>query len=122
MHPGRRVHTDTSRPLGPASPPPPEIEAGTVLSSAVADRLRGQVTDHLAAGAVVVRLRLDGVKSFDTSGLGLLLGLHRLARGDGCQLVCVAPSRVLWAVIRRRGLHRVLSVELDVRAGQRPQP
>jgi anti-anti-sigma factor len=98
------------------------VQAGTLLSSAVADRLRSEVTDHLAAGAVVVRLRLDDVESFDTSGLGLLLGLHRLARGLDGQLVCVAPSRVLWAVMRRRGMHRVLSVELDVRAGRRPQP
>jgi anti-anti-sigma factor len=66
-----------------------------------------------------VRLWLDQVATFDSSGLGLLVRLHRQARGAGVRLVLVNPAPTLHAVLRRRGLHRVIAVELDVRGSRR---
>lgn len=88
-----------------------EVDAGTRLDPAQAVRLRhavAAVSDHHD----MVALRVDRVVSFDTAGLGLLLGLHRLARAKGSGLVVVGPGTRLLAALRRRGLHRVLVLEL----------
>ena len=109
---------------GDRSTPDPEIDAGPDLSARVSDRLRSSVSEAAASGHHVVRVRLDRVATFDTSGLGLLVGLHRLARTEGLRLVLVSPTAMLFAVMRRRGLHRVIPVEFDIRLtehrGSRP--
>ena len=92
-----------------------DLEAGPVLTSQVADELRAAVRAAAASQPGVVRLRLDGVTTFDSSGLGLLVRLHRLARSLDTRLVLVDPTPTLHAVLRRRGLHRVIAVEVDVR-------
>jgi anti-anti-sigma factor len=98
------------------SPPAPaDLEAGPVLTSQVADELRAAVRSAAASQPVVVRLRLDRVTTFDSSGLGLLVRLHRLARSLDTRLVLVDPAPTLHAVLRRRGLHRVIAVEIDAR-------
>ena len=91
-----------------------DLEAGPVLTSQVADELRAAVRSAAASGPGVVRLRLDRVATFDSSGLGLLVRLHRLARSLDTRLVLVDPAPTLHAVLRRRGLHRVIAVEVDV--------
>ena len=92
----------------------PDLEAGPSLTSQIADELRGAVRAAAESGQRIVRLRLDEVTTFDSSGLGLLVRLHRLARSLDTQLVLINPSPTLYAVLRRRGLHRVIAVEIDV--------
>ena len=102
------------------SPPAPaDLEAGPVLTAQVADELRAAVRSAAASQPVVVRLRLDGVTTFDSSGLGLLVRLHRLARSLDSRLVLVDPPPTLYAVLRRRGLHRVIAVEMDMQGSRR---
>ena len=69
-----------------------------------------------------IRLVLDRVTRFDQSGLGLLVGLHREARSAGVRLVLVTPAALLFAAMRRLGLHRILTVELDVRPSDLRDP
>jgi len=110
------------------------VDAGDELSAATAAALRSTVTDALAgrprtgleraenpnieeqpAETAELRLLLADVTVFDQNGLGLLVGLHREARSVGVRLVCVNPQMALFAALRQQGLHRVLTVELDVR-------
>lgn len=101
------------------SPAEADLEAGPSLTSQVADELRSAVRAAAGSGQRVVRLRLDRVTTFDSSGLGLLVRLHRLARSLDARLVLVDPPPTLYAVLRRRGLHRVVAVELDTRGARR---
>ncbi|MGJ7441090.1 STAS domain-containing protein [Aquipuribacter sp. MA13-6] len=87
-----------------------EADAGPRLLASEALRLR-QVVRRLASGHALVLLRLDQVVAFDAAGIGLLLGLHRLARLNGAGLVLVRPAPRLMDALRRRGLHRVLVVD-----------
>lgn len=88
-----------------------EVDAGSRLDPAEAVRLRRAVA-QLSGGHAMVGLRVDRVVTFDAAGLGLLLGLHRLARAKGAGLLVVGPSPRLLAALRRRGLHRVLVIEM----------
>lgn len=87
-----------------------DVDAGNRLLPSEAVRLR-----HEVGGASqrhrLVQLRVDRVVAFDTAGIGLLLGLHRLARSNGAALVLLRPTQPLMAALRRRGLHRVLVVD-----------
>ena len=97
-----------------ASPSPGglvELDAGPRLDPAEAVRLRRAVA-QLSADHALVGLRVDRVVAFDAAGLGLLLGLHRLARAKGAGLLVVGPDARLLAALRRRGLHRVLVIEM----------
>jgi anti-anti-sigma factor len=87
-----------------------EIDAGTRLLASESPRLR-QAVLAVSRTHPLVTLRVDRVEVFDTAGIGLLLGLHRLARGNGAALVLARPTVRLSAALRRRGLHRVLVVE-----------
>lgn len=87
-----------------------ETDAGPRLLASEALRLR-QVVRRLAVGHALVLLRLDQVVAFDAAGIGLLLGLHRLARLNGSGLVLVRPAPRLMDALRRKGLHRVLVVD-----------
>lgn len=88
-----------------------EVDAGSRLDPAEAVRLRRAVA-QLSGGHAMVGLRVDRVVTFDAAGLGLLLGLHRLARAKGAGLLVVGPGPRLLAALRRRGLHRVLVIEM----------
>ena len=96
------------------APSEADLEAGPTLTSHVADELRAAVRSAAESGQRVVRLGLERVTTFDSSGLGLLVRLHRLARSLDSRLVLVNPSPTLYAVLRRRGLHRVIAVEIEV--------
>ena len=110
------------------------VHAGKELTAATAADLRASVADVLAgrprtetplpdnpnvedepAETAELRLLLGAVSTFDQNGLGLLVGLHREARSVGVRLVCVNPPTELFEALRQQGLHRVLTVELDVR-------
>ena len=82
-----------------------ELDAGPRLDPAEAVRLRRAVA-QLSSDHALVGLRVDRVVAFDAAGLGLLLGLHRLARAKGAGLLVVGPDARLLAALRRRGLIR----------------
>lgn len=105
--------SDPRSPEGPSTGTSVEIDAGARLQSAEAAGLRNAVR-HLSAQHDLVTLRVDGVVAFDAAGIGLLLGLHRLARSNGAGLVVAGPGPRLMAALRRRGLHRVLVVDQSV--------
>lgn len=115
---GTPLPTPTTAPATGPDPAPAgtpgglvELGAGSRLDPAEAVRLRRAVA-ALSIDHALVGLRVDQVVTFDAAGLGLLLGLHRLARAKGAGLVVVGPSPRLLAALRRRGLHRVLVVEM----------
>ena len=97
------------------------VDAGAELTAVTAANLRA------AVGAAIDRSRASGtdaaqmyvilrnVTRFDIVGLGLLLGMHRQARSVGVRLVYAEPSSLLYTAMRRRGLHRVLTIEIDLR-------
>jgi ABC-type transporter Mla MlaB component len=110
------------------------VDAGDELSAVTAAALRARVSalldegrslrqpvamipvrDSTAVETSEIRLGLDRVSRFDQSGLGLLVGLHRESRRAGVRLVFVNPAPLLFAAMRRIGLHRILTVELDAR-------
>ena len=69
------------------------LDAGALLTSQASEDLRAAVRAAAAEDdGADIRLLLDRVARFDTSGLGLLVGLHRLARQEGARLVCVSPA------------------------------
>ncbi len=62
-----------------------------------------------AAGDVVVEL--SGVSFVDSSGLRLLLDVHRVLERDGRRLIVLAPSRPVRRLIEIAGLVSHLHVE-----------
>ena len=96
-----------------------ETDAGPRLMASEAPRLR-QAVRRLSLGHALVLLRVDEVVSFDAAGIGLLLGLHRLARLNGSGLVLVRPAPRLMTALRRRGLHRVLVVDSSQPEARQP--
>jgi anti-anti-sigma factor len=97
------------------------VDAGAELTAVTAANLRATVSAAVDesrasdAATVPVRVILRNVTRFDIYGLGLLLGLHRQARSAGVRLVYAEPSSQLYTAMRRRGLHRVLTIEIDLR-------
>lgn len=89
------------------------VEAGTELTAATAPKIRSMVADALQHGQVM-ELHLQSVISYDTAGLGLLVGLKRRIEAANGHLVCVNPSVPLFTGIRKLGLHRVLDIRLDL--------
>ena len=91
------------------------------LTASTAAELRAIVTVAVTAHSVtersvtknaVLRVLLGDVTRFDLTGLRLLVGLHRQARSAGVRLVYVHPHSVLFAAMRRHGLHRILTIDL----------
>lgn len=110
--PAPTAATPTGPPVEGRPPTHVVIDAGATLTGSAAADLRAAVARAVQDGWVL-DLRLDGVTTFDTTGLGLLVGLHRQARAAGAQLVCLRPTPALLAAMRQLGLHRVLQVRLD---------
>jgi anti-anti-sigma factor len=97
-------------------PGPAVVEVGPRLLASEAPRLRHLVR-QVSAEHDLVELRVRQVQAFDAAGLGLLLGLHRLARANGAAMVVVGPPPRLMTALRRRGLHKVLVVEVSLPEG-----
>jgi len=89
------------------------VEAGTELTATTAPKVRSMVADAMQHGQTI-DLHLQSVSSYDTAGLGVLVGLKRRIEGANGHLVCVNPSVPLYAGIRKLGLHRVLDIRLDL--------
>jgi anti-sigma B factor antagonist len=93
------------------------VRPGTELR--LTGRLDGQNTSlarvalHRAvtAGTGDLLVHVSGMKIWDASGLGVLVGAHRRAQHDGRRLVLSdVPPREL-KLLRAANLHRVLTVE-----------
>jgi anti-anti-sigma regulatory factor len=99
----------------PPLPPTPgglvELDAGSRLDPAEAVRLRRAVA-QLSGRHTLVGCGSTRSSPSTLPGSGLLLGLHRLARAKGAGLLVVGPSPRLLTALRRRGLHRVLVIEM----------
>jgi anti-anti-sigma regulatory factor len=97
------------------------VDAGSELTAVTAASLRVTVNAAVDGSRAsdtsvpVVRVILRNVTRFDIYGLGLLLGMHRQARVVGVPLIYTEPSSVLYTALRRHGLHRVLTIEIDLR-------
>ena len=123
------IVTMASRKPGRAAQHLATVDAGPELTAATAADVRAAVTEAIDgfhapthADAGVVRVLVHDVVRHDVYGLGLLLGLYREARRVGVLLVYVDPSATLLASMRRHGLHKVLAVEVDLRAMGSPRP
>ena len=89
------------------------LDAGTELSAATAADLRSAVAEALRQ-AQTIHLQLGSVVSYDAVGMGLLVGLRRRIEATGGHMLCLNPSPVLYAGIRKLGFHRVLDIRLDL--------
>jgi anti-anti-sigma factor len=92
---------------------PVVLEVGAELSAATAADLRSAVAEGLQQGRTI-HLQLGSVASYDAVGMGLLIGLRRRIEAVGGHLLCVNPSPVLYAGLRKLGFHRVLDIRLDL--------
>jgi anti-anti-sigma factor len=90
-----------------------DVHVGNELTAATCQDLRARVRAALAQHDAV-RLWLDEVERVDAPGLGLLVGLHRLAGQLDAGLVFVNPSARFTAALRKRGLDRVLRLQFTV--------
>lgn len=90
-----------------------DVHVGALLTVTHCRDVRTDV-QRAFIGHDLVRLWLDEVDQVDAAGLGLLVGLHRLARQLDATLVCVNPSARLTKTLRRRGLERVLRLQFVI--------
>lgn len=109
--------------------PDTDVDGWTVVAAsgeidvATAPELREQLTDLVEAGTTRLVVDLEDVDFIDSTGLGVLVGAVRRARGtDGdVRLVCT-NSRIL-KVLEATGLHEVFtigaSVDETIAAGER---
>jgi anti-sigma B factor antagonist len=79
------------------------------LDIATADRLRSAVDGLNGARRLVLDLR--GLSFIDSSGLRLLVEIHRRARRDGLDLSLVAPPAPADRAIQLSGLDQALPFE-----------
>ena len=76
------------------------------LDLATVETLRAALDGIESAGRLVLDLR--GLSFMDSTGLHLLVALHRRALGDGFQLALVAPAAPADRAIKLCGLDKVL--------------
>jgi anti-anti-sigma factor len=87
--------------------------AGRLSAATVAD-VRIALADALSEGEGDLVVDLSGVELVDATGLGVLVGAHRLALREGRRLVLRdVPARIDRLLAATR-LHRVLAVERAV--------
>jgi anti-anti-sigma factor len=86
-----------------------DVHVGASLTVSTCQELRRTVREALTTHDTV-RLWLDEIDHVDAPGLGLLVGLSRLANQLDASLICANPSVRVAAALRERGLDRVLRV------------
>ena len=82
------------------------VEPHGELDLATVETLRAALDGVEHAGRLVVDLR--GLSFLDSTGLHLLVALHRRARRDGFQLTLVAPAAPVDKAIQVSGLGQTL--------------
>lgn len=90
------------------------VAASGEIDVATAPELRERLTDLVDAGATRLVVDLEDVDFIDSTGLGVLVGAVRRARGDegDVRLVCTNP-RIL-KVFQATGLHEVFVIGATV--------
>jgi len=86
------------------------IAASGVLDIATVDRLEKSVGEVLSAGRGVV-IDLAGVTLCDSTGLGVLVHLHRRARMAGVGFALRAPRRHVADVLAMTGIDKIITIE-----------
>jgi anti-anti-sigma factor len=97
------------------------IDVGTTLTEQQRLTLRDQVRDNADVGTTI-RVRLSRVRSFDTAGLGVLVGLRRVAAADHAHVVFADTPPDLLAALRQTGLGRVLDLQIELDLTARAGP
>ncbi len=93
----------------PSSPRQPPRSCAIVTIAVTAH----SVTEKSVTENAVLRVLLGDITKFDMTGLRLLVRLHCQARSAGVRLVYVHPQSGLFVAMRRHGMHRILTLELD---------
>lgn len=90
------------------------VAASGEIDVATAPELRERLTDLIEGGTTRVVVDMEEVDFIDSTGLGVLVGAVRRARGsDGdVRLVCTNP-RIL-KVLQATGLHEVFTIGATV--------
>ena len=89
------------------------IDVGATLTERQRLVLREQVRSNADPGTTI-RVQLGRVRSFDTAGLGVLVGLRRVAAAGHARAVFADPPPDLLAELRHTGLDRVLDLHVGL--------
>jgi anti-sigma B factor antagonist len=92
----------------------------TELVVASRQDVRYQVLEALGAGRRTVVLDASGTAYVDSSGIGMLLGLHRTARERGARLVIAGASDQLRALFALANVSGTLELAADLGAARGP--
>ncbi|NUR07540.1 MAG: STAS domain-containing protein [Nocardioidaceae bacterium] len=92
-----------------------EHGVGVVVASgevdlATAPSLRQAISDHLAAGQTLLLLDMTDVTFIDSTGLGILVGAAKKARGLGGSMRLVCDNPRILRLLTITGLARALPV------------
>jgi anti-anti-sigma factor len=101
------------------------VRLGGALDFAAAPALRERLIGMLHPGTRLLVLDLSRVRSCDSAGLAVLIGIQRRARQIGIVLRLAAPSPPVAELLRRTGLDRSLTTCPDLRgalAAERHEP
>jgi len=80
------------------------------VSDALKTKLRGEMDDRIAEGYLSFVLDLSDVEVVDSSGVGMLVGMHHQVTGAGGMLAIVGVCPFVEKVLRMMKLDRFLSV------------
>lgn len=90
-----------------------EIEAITApaeLCSSTARAWKERVSQQLSSSQSEVRIDLSMTRFIDSSGLGVLLALHKQQRSQGGILKLLNPSTAVTQLVELTRLHRVFDI------------
>jgi N-acetylglucosaminyldiphosphoundecaprenol N-acetyl-beta-D-mannosaminyltransferase len=76
-----------------------------------------QTADIIADGRDCF-LKMAGVTSIDSTGVGYLIGLQKKLRGAGCQLILIAPSKPVRRALKLMGINEFFFSAADLPAAQ----
>lgn len=80
------------------------------LSSANARLWKERVAKGITTNQPEASIDLSNTRFIDSSGLGVLLSLHKTLRGNGCALKLLNPSSAVAQLIELTRLHRVFEI------------
>lgn len=77
---------------------------------------RAALLRHMDDGVEHMIIDLSGVRYMDSSGLSILVSLHKKARERGGRVVLVAPTEGVRALIELTGLNQLFEIYADEKA------
>lgn len=87
--------------------------AGPRFDAASAPALKNTVVDLANRGKILVVISLSRLTHVDSSGLGVLISLHKTLQASGGRLaLCETPAKIL-PILRLTRLDRVLTISPD---------